>query len=125
MAAYQGKEKPTVKSADALLALKDDKTDRQISNMRTDEAVKYSTVNLSFSQSAGINKQIVANPDLSAYNSSMGSRLWLSAINGWELFADIVIGIANLWVFMIIGLIGWLGYRFYKKRHIKNFIPNI
>lgn len=125
VAAYQQKEKPGVKSAASLLALKDDKTMQEISNIRTNTETRYSTLSLSFMQNTGVSIQKVANTDLSTYNLPAGQRLWSSLQTGWDIFCNIIIGLLNLWVFILIGLAVYIGYRFYKKQQDKQAMPNI
>ncbi len=125
MIAYRQQAKVTDKNADGILALKDDKADRQISNLKTDDEVKYSTLNLIFSQNAGINKQVAANTDLSAYNLSIPSRLWLAVSNGWLMVTEVIVLIANLWAFLLLAVLGWLSFGYYKKRQLNKPAPNI
>ncbi len=122
---YQQKEKASARSAASLLALKDEKTNREIDNIRTDAETKYSTLSLNFTQNTGVSIQKLPNTDLSAYGLPAGQRLWHAVQNGWEIFSDVLIGILNLWVFVLLALAGWLGYRFYKKRQVKPIVANI
>jgi hypothetical protein len=119
VATYQLKQKPNIQSAASLLALKDEKTDKEISNLKTDADMKYSTINLRFTQNAGVSIQRLPNTDLSAYNLPAGQRLWQSVINGWAIFSDVIIGLLNLWVFVVLAIAGYLTYRMYKKRQMK------
>jgi len=112
----QKQGKVIIKKPEAVLNLKDDMVDQQIGNRQIDDAVKNSIVTLSFYQSNTINKEIIANDDPSAYNQSFLKRLGMAIENGWEVFVDVVIGIANLWVFILAGLGAWLIFRRYKIR---------
>ncbi|MFI5140667.1 MAG: DUF4349 domain-containing protein [Sphingobacteriales bacterium] len=110
----QKQGKIIIKKPEAVLNLKDDMVDQQIGNRQIDDAVKNSVVTLNFYQSNTINKEIIANDDPSAYNLSFLKRLGMAIENGWEVFVDVVIGIANLWVFILAGLGAWLIFRRYK-----------
>jgi len=105
-----------LKHPDELLAVKDDMVDKKISNLKTDEDVTYSTINLNFYQSDTILKETIANDDPSAYNIPMFQRLGLAFANGWSIFMDMIVGLLNLWVFVLAGLGIWAGYRFYRKK---------
>ena len=110
----QGKIK--IKNPNDVLSLKDNMVDAQVDNLRTDEAVKFSTINLNFYQSDNILKEIIANDDPSAYNIPMFQRIGLAFASGWSVFMDLLVGLINLWVFVLIGLGGWAIYRYCKKR---------
>jgi len=108
--------KVIIKDPSAVLNLKDDLVDEQIDNRKIDDAVKYSVVNLSFYQSDTIVKEIVANDDPSAYNISFFKRLGLAFQNGWYIFKEVIILIADIWVFILAGAIVWWRVRIYKRK---------
>jgi len=108
--------KVTPKRAEEILKVKDDIVDKQVSNLKTDYDVKFSTVTLSFYQSDTILKEIVANDDPSAYNIPLGKRITLAFATGWAAFMDVLIVLINLWMFVPIGLCAWLAYCYYKKK---------
>jgi len=108
--------KITPKRAGELLKVKDDIVDKQVSNLKTDYEVKYSTVILSFYQSDTILKEIVANDDPSAYDISLGKRMSLAFATGWAAFMDVLVALINFWIFVPIGLGAWMAYRYYRKR---------
>jgi hypothetical protein len=110
----QGKIK--IKNPVDVLSLKDDMVDAQIGNLKTNDAVKYSVVSLNFYQSDTILKENIANDDPSAYNIPVFQRVGLAFANGWAIFMDMVVGLINLWVFILAGLVIWAGYRFYRKK---------
>jgi Domain of unknown function (DUF4349) len=110
----QGKIK--IKNPVDVLSLKDDMVDEQIGNLKTNDAVKYSAISLNFYQSDTILKENIANDDPSDYNIPMFQRLGLAFFNGWSIFMDMVVGLINLWVFILAGLAIWAGYRFYRKK---------
>ena len=99
----QKKGKVIIKKPEDVLLLKDDMVDQQIGDREIDDAVKNSIVTLSFYQSITINKEIIANDDPSAYNLPFFKRLAMALENGWGLFTDFFIGLANLWVFLVAG----------------------
>ena len=112
----QKAEKITSKRAEELLKVKDDIVDKQVTNLKTDYDVKYSTVTLNFYQSDTILKEIVANDDPSAYDIPLSKRMGLAFATGWAAFMDVLVVLINFWVFVPIGLCVWLGYRYYRKR---------
>jgi hypothetical protein len=112
----QKKGKVIIKKPEDVLNLKDDMIDQQIGNRQIDDAVKNSIVTLSFFQSNTINKEIIANDDPSAYNPAFFKRLSIAIENGWSLFVDVIVGLANIWVFIFAGIGVWMLIRYYKRR---------
>jgi len=112
----QKQGKVIIKNPEHVLNLKDDMIDQQIGNRQIDDAVKNSIVTLSFFQSNTINKEVIANDDPSAYNLPFFKRLGIALENGWALFVDMIIGMANIWVFILAGFGIWMIIRFYKKK---------
>ncbi|MEO3405376.1 DUF4349 domain-containing protein [Mucilaginibacter sp. CAU 1740] len=117
LVAQQKKGKVVIKDPVNVMLLKDDMVDQQIGNMRTDEAVKYSVVSLSFYQSNIIHQEMIANDDPSAYQLSFLSRLSIALSNGWHMFVELLLGLANAWVFIVLGVALWGLFRFYKRKH--------
>jgi hypothetical protein len=114
--AQQKSGRITIKKPEDVLNLKDDMIDQQIGNRQIDDAVKNSVVSLSFYQSNIINKEVIANDNPSAYDLPFFRRLAMAVENGLGLFAAVIIGIANLWVFILAGFGAWLAIKYYKGR---------
>jgi len=105
-----------LKHPDEILSVKDDVADKQISNLKTEEDASFSTVTLNFYQSGTISKETIANDDPSAYNIPLFQRLALAFENGWAIFVDMVVGLVNLWMFILAGLAIWRIVVYYRKR---------
>lgn len=112
----RSKMKMTTKVADSILALKDNVVDRKISNLRTNEAARFTTLSLSLYQSNTVSKEIVASDDLSTYNSSVWIRIGLALSRGWFYFSEVLVGILHLWAFILVGLAIWLGISMYRRK---------
>jgi hypothetical protein len=112
----QRRGKIIVKHPEDVLALKDDMIDEQVGNRQIDDAVKNSIVTLSFYESNTIKKEVVANDNPSAYSLPFFKRIGMAIGNGVNLFADVVVGIANLWVFVLLAIIVWFVIRRYKGK---------
>jgi hypothetical protein len=108
--------KAVIKKPEDVLNLNDDMTDQQIGNRQIDDAVRNSIVTLSFYQSNTINKEVIANDNPSAYNLPFFSRLWRAVENGWTLFVDLIIGLANIWVFIVAGAAVWVMIRYFRNK---------
>jgi hypothetical protein len=116
MVDQQKKGKIIIKDPSAVLNLRDDLVDGQIYNRQIDDAVKYSVVNLSFYQSNTIFKEIIANDDPSSYNLPFFKRVGLALSNGWHIFKEALLVLANVWVFLLVGVILWQVIIFYRRK---------
>jgi len=117
-AAFVARKNRNSEDAAAALTIKDDLVDSKINNLKIDKAVKLSTLSLSFYQNNGIVKEVVANDDPSAYQLPVYKRFLGALTYGWSLFAELVIGLANAWVFLVLGGVStWLLIRYYRRKH--------
>lgn len=103
--------------ASAELAMKDDIVDGQINNLKIDKEVKYSTLILSFYQNKSIVKEVLVNDDPSAYQLPLFKRFSSALAFGWSIFAELILWIANLWVFILAGMGTWMLIRFYRRKN--------
>lgn len=108
--------KLTQKGADSLLTLKDDIVDKKIANLRTNQDVAMSTITLNLYQDNAVTAEIVANDDLSAYHTSLSTRMGLALSSGWAIFSDLLVGLLHLWAFILLGGAVWFGIIVYKHR---------
>jgi Domain of unknown function (DUF4349) len=118
LVAQQKTGKIIIKNPANVLLLKDEMVDQQIANRSIDDEVKNTTISLNIYQSNIINKEVVANDDPFAYNLPFPQRLLMALQNGWTVFVDIVVGLANLWVFILIALGTWALVKLYRTKHI-------
>ncbi len=116
----QKKGKVRIVDPGQIIGLKDEFVDQQISNRRIDESVKYSTIGLNFYQNNTIAKEVIANDDPSNFRLPFFKRLINAFGNGWYIFNELLITLANLWVFILAGIAGWLLYRYIKQRRVGN-----
>jgi hypothetical protein len=105
-----------IKNPADVMNLKDDLIDQQIDNKRIDQEVKYSTVGLNFYQNNTVAREVVVNDDPSTFKLPFITRMGQAFANGWAIFTDCVIGLANLWMFVLAALAGWFAYKYYKKK---------
>jgi hypothetical protein len=112
----QKKGKIVIKDPSAVLWLKDDMVDEKINNSRINDAVKYSVVDLNLYQSNTIIQEVIANDDPGAYQETFINRMVMAFANGWSLFTGFIIGLANLWVFIIAGYALWMLFKVYRRK---------
>ena len=105
-----------LKDPDNLLSFKNRMVDQQIGNLKTDDSVKNAVIALNFYENNVVHKELIANPDLSAYNLPLSTRLGTSFKNGWAVFVDFMVELANFWVLLPIAGLVWLVVRYFNKR---------
>ncbi len=116
LVSQQKKGKIIIKNPANVLLLKDDMVDQQIGNRQIDDEVKNSIVTLNFYQSNTIYKEIIVDDDPATYNLPFFKRLFTSIENGWLIFETLLLGLANLWVFLFAGACVWVMIRYYKGK---------
>jgi hypothetical protein len=112
----QRKSDSTAKDPDNLLAFKNNMVDQQIGNRRIDDSVKNSVITLNFYQSSFVNRELVANVDLTAYQLPFFTRIGISLDNGWRLFVDVIVALANIGVLVPIAAAIWIVARYYNRK---------
>ena len=98
-------------NAETALNLKDTSIDNKIENMRIDNRVNYSTITLNFYQDNIVQKFVVENDKLEDYRPPFFDRFWLNIQNGWVVFMELILGIANLWMLILILITGYFIYK--------------
>ncbi|TDQ06665.1 DUF4349 domain-containing protein [Pedobacter metabolipauper] len=101
------------------LYIKDDYVDKKIENMRINDKVKYSNITLNFYQANTIKSTLVLNDNLYDYRPGFFKRLWLGIDNGWTIFKEFILAISNLWMLIVIGIAGYLMYRYFRKKKLE------
>ncbi|KIO76304.1 hypothetical protein TH53_15755 [Pedobacter lusitanus] len=105
-----------ISAAEKSLAIKDEYVDHKISNLLTDRNVRYSTITLNFYQDNSIKKMIVVNDELSDYRPDFFKRFWLSFENGWSVFKEFILILANLWALILVAVAGYFVFRYYRRK---------
>ncbi|MCX2450600.1 DUF4349 domain-containing protein [Pedobacter sp. PLR] len=103
-------------NVETALELKDSYVDQKIENMRINQRVKYSDITLSFYQDNTVKKLVVGNDNLSDYRPSFFRRLGLNIQNGWVIFMEFLLILANLWMLILVAVAAFIAYRQYRKR---------
>lgn len=109
----------TKKSAnvESSLFIKDDYIDKKIANMQIDDRVKFSTITLNFYQDNTVSTMTVANDNLYDYRPGFANRLWLNIVNGWTIFKEIILALANLWMVFLVGLGVFFIIRYFVRKN--------
>lgn len=120
--ARQKTGKINIKNMSDVLSLTDDQVDKQIDNKRIDQEVKYSTIGLSFYQSNTIGREVIAYDEPSHYSSPFFKRLTNAFANGWHIFDETIVALANMWVFVLLTIVVVFIYRRYKHKSAINTV---
>ena len=95
----------------------DEIINKTIANKRLLQNVKYSTLTLSIEQNQSIVREVVANTNTTTRLAPYGTRLMFALSNGLHWFSEVVLFIANFWMFGLAAIAAWLLYkRFITKR---------
>ena len=117
--------KITIKDPNNVLMLKDDMVDEQIASQDIDEKIKNATINLDLYQSNTITKETIVNDEPQSYNIPFLNRAQMAFANGWQLFSDIVIGLLNLWMIILLAILTYFVYNYFRKNKSKLTVPVI
>jgi hypothetical protein len=120
----RGKKLNETTSAEELLLNKQEQADNaRIANLSLKDQINFSTIHLTIYQNQGVNyEKIVREKNSKQYEPGLGYRILDSLSYGWSIFEDIIVFLINLWGLVLLGVIGFLGYKLYvikfrKKKH--------
>jgi len=102
-------------NVETALHLKDSYVDNKMQNLSIDNLVAYSTITLNFYQDNTIQKLVVVNDRIEDYRPHFFNRLWLNIQNGWMIFMELILAIANMWMIILLIFIGYFVYKQYRK----------
>ena len=103
-------------NVESALIIKDDFIDKKVENIQIDNRVKFSTITLNFYQDNTVRTMIVANDNLYDYRPGFGSRLWLNILNGWTIFKEMILALANVWMLVVLGIAIFFGVKQYRAK---------
>lgn len=88
----------------------------KLSNLSMKDQVNFSTLSLQLYQREEIKSEKVANPDNEEFRTSIGVRLLDGLKTGWHILEEIIVFIAHLWAFILIGFGIWFLYKKTRKK---------
>jgi len=106
----------TLDAEDHLHNSQTESDDAKLSNLSMKDQVNFSTLSLQLYQREEIKSEKVANPDNEEFRTSLGVRLLDGLKTGWHILEEIIVFIANLWAFILIGFGIWFLYRKFKSK---------
>jgi hypothetical protein len=85
-----------------------------VDNIRMNDRVKYSQVNINLSQNTMIKKTVIPNTNIMLlYKPSFINRAQEAVENGFETCLDLIVGVLNIWFVFVLMFLVWLAI---KKR---------
>ena len=106
-----------VKAEETLDAKKEQNDASKLQNLSLQDQVNFSTLTLNIYQDESIKQEMVANEkSINAYRPNIGLQIWDSVKTGWFMLENIVSFIVVLWPFVLIGFLGFLGYKKFLKK---------
>ena len=114
----KGKKLNQVVDAEATLDAKKEQNDAsKLQNLSLQDQVNFSTLTLNIYQDESIKQEMVANEkSINAYRPNIGLQIWDSIKTGWFMLEHIISFVVVLWPFMLIGFLGFLGYKKFLKK---------
>jgi len=89
---------------------------QEVENYSIDALARYSTVTLHLTQHPLIMKEIIANPAIGDYQLPFSQRLEQALAEGWQYFIALMLALAHLWMFILLGLMMYLSYRHLQQK---------
>ncbi|MEK8179513.1 DUF4349 domain-containing protein [Flavobacterium buctense] len=114
----KGKKINDITNAEDKVLDRETESDEQIiKNLSLEDQVNFSTVTLYLYQRETVKKELVYNEKNSnAYRPHISLQIWDSLKTGWFMLEGILAFVTQLWALILIGGLGYLGYkRFIKK----------
>ena len=111
----KGKKLNEVVQAENDLNQKSEQKDNsKLENISLADQVNFSTLTLQIYQRETIKKEMIANEK--QYRQGFGSKIIDGLKNGWYLIEGIIAIIAQLWSIILIGILGYFGYKKYFQK---------
>ena len=106
-----------VKAEETLDAKKEQNDASKLQNLSLQDQVNFSTLTLNIYQDESIKQEMVANEkSINAYRPNIGLQIWDSVKTGWFMLEHIISFVVVLWPFVLIGFLGFLGYKKFLKK---------
>lgn len=94
------------------------KVDRNISNLKILDDVAYATFTVELFQSQAASTETVINPR-AVSRAGFGTEVRTAVVDGANLLRDLFLFFIQIWPLVIMGILGWWGYRRYRRMSVK------
>ena len=106
-----------VKAEETLDAKKEQNDASKLQNLSLQDQVNFSTLTLNIYQDESIKQEMVVNEkSINAYRPNIGLQIWDSVKTGWFMLENIISFVVVLWPFVLIGFLGFFGYKKFLKK---------
>ena len=104
---HRGKKLNETTNAEENLYYKQEQGDAAIiSSLALNDQINFSTVKLDFYQRETLKRELIANEkNITAYESSFGSKIWEALVEGWYSLSGFFVVIARLWGFILLAIV--------------------
>ena len=106
-----------------LIETKDEAIENEIAKRQIDADVKYSVIQLRLYQNSLVRREVIANDSIEEYKLPFSKSLGNAFYNGWEIFLNLILALAHLWMFIIAGTLAWLAIKYYYGKERKFIKP--
>ena len=114
----KGKKLDQIIDGEEILANKKEENDNKtIENLSLNDKINFSTINISLYQREMVKNQLYASEkNINKYRPNLGFQILDSLKSGWFLLEEIIAFIVQLWSLILIGFLGWFGYKKFLKK---------
>lgn len=114
----KGKKLKEIGSAEENLDLKKEQNDLvKIQNLSLNDQINFSTVSLNIYQDESIVQEMIANEkSINFYRPNIGLQILDSLKTGWFMLENIVSTVVLLWPLLLLGFLGYFGYKKLKRK---------
>ncbi|MEW5675581.1 DUF4349 domain-containing protein [Flavobacterium enshiense] len=109
----KGKKLNNVIDAEENLANKKEQNDNaKLNNLSLNDQINFSTVSIKLYQREAIKHELYASEkSINKYRPHLGLQIWDSLKTGWYMLESIIAFIVQLWALILIGVLGYIGYK--------------
>ncbi len=117
----QGKKLQETSNAEEVLSRQQEEADNaKIENLKLNDKIKFSTINLEIYQRETIKRDVIANEqNLRAYEPGFWFKVWEALKSGGKTLQAILIFLANIWFLYVFALAGYFIYKLFRKKQVK------
>jgi Domain of unknown function (DUF4349) len=90
---------------------------KKLENLSMKDQISFSTLSLKIYQHEAVKQEMIANEkSINAYRPNIGLQIWDSLKTGWFMLEGIIAFVTQLWGLILLGVLGWFGYKKFLKK---------
>lgn len=116
----KGKKLNEIRVAEGNLDGKKEQNDvSKLRNVSLNDQVDFSTLTLNIYQDESVTQEMIANEiSINSYRPNIGLQIVDNLKTGWFILENIIAFIVLLWPFLLLGCLGFLGFKKFKSKNI-------